>query len=161
MPYTHNEVIKLGQDIKEATSQHTMNKVCSDKVAEMAQNLKNKLRKELSLNDEDYMEIMCEVIEYEKELKKAEKSMERSKNKFIEAHRTTMEVLKVSGEVEISNERFNKKGERKFDCVFCTKRFDTSNLQKHHILMYHWPDMEKSVSIINYFYILNVLHCII
>ena len=138
-----------------------MNKVCSDKVAEMAQNLKNKLRKELSLNDEDYMEIMCEVIEYEKELKKAEKSMERSKNKFIEAHQTTMEVLKVSGEVKISNERFNKKGERKFDCVFCTKRFDTSNLWKHHILMYHWPDMEKSVSIINYFYILNVLHCIL
>ena len=138
-----------------------MNKVCSDKVAEMAQNLKNKLRKELSLNDEDYMEIMHEVIEYEKELKKAEKSMERSKNKFIEAHQTTMEVLKVSGEVKISNERFNKKGERKFDCVFCTKRFDTSNLWKHHILMYHWPDMEKSVSIINYFYILNVLHCII
>ena len=32
MPYTHNEVIKLGQDIKEATSEHTMNKVCSDKV---------------------------------------------------------------------------------------------------------------------------------
>ena len=73
MPYTHNEVIKLGKDINEATSQHTMNKVCSDKVAEMAQNLKNKLRKELSLNDEDYMEIMHEVIEYEKELKKAEK----------------------------------------------------------------------------------------
>ena len=123
--------------------------------------MKNKLRKELSLNDEDYMEIMCEVIEYEKELKKAEKSIERSKNKFIEAHRTTMEVLKVSGEVEISNEKFNKKGERKFDCFFCTKRFDTSNLRKHHILMYHWADMEKFVSIINYFYILNVLHCIL
>ena len=60
----------------------------------MAQNLKNKLRKELSLNDEDYMEIMHEVIEYEKELKKAEKSMERSKNKFIEAHRTTMGSVK-------------------------------------------------------------------
>ena len=71
------------------------------------------------------------VIEYEKELKKAEKSMERSESKFIEAHRTTMEVLKVSGEVKISSERFNKKGERKYDCVFCTKRFDTSNLQKH------------------------------
>ena len=52
-----------------------MNKVCSDKVAEMAQNLKNKLRKELSLNDEDYMEIMREVIEYEKELKKAWKGV--------------------------------------------------------------------------------------
>ena len=54
-----------------------------------------------------------------------------------------MEVLKASGEVEISSERFNKKGERKFECLFCTKRFDTSNLQKYHIFMYHWPDMEK------------------
>ena len=47
-----------------------------------------------------------------KELKRAEKSMERTKTKFIEAHQTTMEVLKASGEVEISSERFNKKGEK-------------------------------------------------
>ena len=45
----------------------------------MAQNLKKKLRKELYLDDKDYMEIMHEVIEYEEELKKAEKSMKRSK----------------------------------------------------------------------------------
>ena len=77
--------------------------------------------------------------------------MERSKNKFIEVNQTTMEVLKVSEEVEISGERFHKKGERKSDCVFCTKRFDTSNSWTHHILMYHWPDMQKSVSIIYYF----------
>ena len=44
-----------------------MNKVYSDKVAEMAQNLKKKLRKELYLDDKDYMEIMHEVIEYEEE----------------------------------------------------------------------------------------------
>ena len=41
----------------------------------------------------------------------AESNMERSKNKFIEAHWTTMEVLKVAAEVEISTERFSKKWE--------------------------------------------------
>ena len=158
IPYKHDEVIKLGEKIKDAATEDGMNKVYSDKVAEMAQNLKKKLRKELYLDDKDYMEIMHKVIEYEEELKKAEKSMERSKNKFIEAHQTTMEVLKVSGEVEISSERFHKKGERKFDCVFCTKRFDTSNLWKHHILMYHWPDIDKSVSIIYYFNIFITMY---
>ena len=54
-----------------------------------------------------------------------------------------------------------KKEKGNLTVFFSTKRFDTSNLWKHHILMYHWPDMEKSVSIINYFYILNVLHCIL
>ena len=104
IPCKHDEVIKLGEKIKDAATEDGMNKVYSDKVTEMAQNLKKKLRKELCLDDKDYMEIMHEVIEYEKELKKAEKSMERSNNKFIEAHRITMEVLKVSGEVEISSE---------------------------------------------------------
>ena len=95
---------------------------------------------------------------YEKELKRAEKSMERTKTKFIEAHQTTMEVLKVSGEVEISSERFNKKRERKFECLFCTKRFDTSNLWKYHIFMYHWPDIEKFVSMT--FFMKNICYCI-
>ena len=128
-----------------------MNKVYSEKVRDMANNLKKKLRKDLCLNDQDYLDIMAEVNEYEKELKRAEKSMERTKTKFIDAHRTTMEVLKLSGEVEISSERFNKKGERKFECLFCTKRFDTSNLRKYHIFMYHWPDIEKSVSMTFFF----------
>ena len=86
------------------------------------------------------------------ELKRAENSMERTRTKFIEAHQTTMEVLKLSGEVEISSERFNKKVERKFECLFCTKRFDTSNLWKYHIFMYHWPNIEKSVSMTYFFW---------
>ena len=67
IPHKHDEVIKLGENIKDAATEDGMNKIYSDKVTEMEQNLKNKLRKELFLDNNDYMEIMYEVIEYEKE----------------------------------------------------------------------------------------------
>ena len=52
-----------------------MNKVYSEKVRDMASNLKKKLQKDLCLDDEDYLEIMAEVNEYEKELKRAWKGL--------------------------------------------------------------------------------------
>ena len=55
------------------------------------------------------MDILSEVQEYELKLKRVEDSMKKSKTKFIEAHGTTLEVLKVSNEIEISDERFSKK----------------------------------------------------
>ena len=95
-----------------------MCKSYSEKVREMACNLKKKLQKGLSLDENDYLEIMSEANEYEQELKTAESNMERSKYKFIEAQQTTIEVLKVAGEVEISTEMFSKKGDGKFQCLF-------------------------------------------
>ena len=64
----------------------------------------------------------------------------------MEAHGSTLEVLKVAGEVGVSEERFHKAGERKFQCMFCTKRFEMHHVQKHHILMYHWKDWDSKVS---------------
>ena len=72
-----------------------MNKVYSEKVRDMANNLKKKLQKDLCLNDQDYLDIMAEVNEYEKELKRAEKSMERTKTKFIEAHQHNNGSIKI------------------------------------------------------------------
>ena len=48
--------------------------------------------------------------------------MKGSQTTFLEAHGSTLEVLKVVGEVRVSEERFYKAGERKFQCMFCTKR---------------------------------------
>ena len=93
------------------------------------------------------MDILSEVQEYELNLKIVEDSMKKSKTKFLEAHGTSLEVLKVSNEIEISDGRFNTKGERKYQCIFCTMRFDGWKLRKHHILMYHWSDNEECVCI--------------
>ena len=63
----------------------------------------------MALSESDYMEILSEVHECKNELKNAKDNMQKSKIKFLQAHGTTLEVLKVSSEIEISNERFNKK----------------------------------------------------
>ena len=72
----------------------------------------------MALSKSDYMEILSEVHECENDLKNAKDNMQRSKTKFLEAHGTTLEVLKASSELEMSDEWFNKKGERKYQCLF-------------------------------------------
>lgn len=54
--------------------------------------------------------------------------MKDSQATFLEAHSSTLEFLKVAGEIGVSEERFHKAGEMKFQCMFCTKRFDM-----HHV----------------------------
>ena len=139
--------MELETKIKDAAIQHELAMSDKDKLKEKAEKLKKKLRKDLALSETDYMDILSEVQEYELNLKTVEDSMKKSKTKFLEAHGTTLEVLKVSNEIEISDERFSKKGERKYQCIFCTMRFDRWELRKHHILMYHWSDNEECVCI--------------
>ena len=110
----------------------------------------------MALSENDYMEILSEAHECENELKNAQQNMQKSKTKFLKAHRTTLEILKVSSEIEISDERFNKKGERKYQCIFCTMRFDRWELRKYHIFMYHWSDMDDAVSIVKMFIIIFI-----
>ena len=138
----------LEEKVKNATLQHALATSYNDKVKEKAEKLKKKLRKDLALSESDYMEILSEVHECENELKNAKDNMQKSKTKFLEAHGTTLEVLKVSSEIEISDERFNKKGDRKYQCIFCTMQFDRWELRKYHIFMYHWSDMDDAVSIV-------------
>ena len=110
-----------------------------------AEKLKDHMQSDLQITDEVYLSIMTEVHEYEEALKDAVEKMKGSQTTFLEAHGSTLEVLKVVGEVGVSEERFHKAGERKFQSMFCTKRFET-HVQKHHILMYHWKDWDSMVS---------------
>ena len=72
--------------------------------------------------------------------------MKGSQTTFLEVHGSTLEVFKVAGEIGVSEERFHKASERKSQCMFCTKRFETHHVLKHHILMYHWKDWDSKVS---------------
>ena len=76
--------------------------------------------------------------------------MKASQSAFMLAHGTTMEELGVGGQVQLGEERYNKKGPQKYQCLFCLMAFDTVELRKHHILMYHWNVMDSAVSIIIY-----------
>ena len=70
--------------------------------------LKNKIRKDLCLSDEDFIGIISE--QYEEYLIYKEYEMKRSKKKFMEAHGITLEVLGKNKEGEILSETFNKTG---------------------------------------------------
>ena len=141
----HMKVIDMKKKIVKAKSQKEIATLTSNKVREKAEGLKSKMRKDVQMSDEDYLTVMSEVHEYEVSLKDAEKKMKRSEKTFLEAHGATLEVLNVAGEIEISNERFNIKGQRKFECMFCSKKFDNTHLRKYHILMYHWKDWKNKV----------------
>ena len=163
IPFKHDKLVELETKVKDAAIHHELAMSDNDKLKEKAQRLKKKLQKDVVLSESEYMEILSEVQEYELNVKKVEDSMKKSKTKFLEAHGTTLEVLKVSNEIEISDERFSRKGERKYKCIFCTMRFDRWELRKHHILMYHWSDNEERVCIhtimflsIILFYLFNI-----
>ena len=96
------------------------------------------------------MELLREVDEYEQVLKAAENEMKASQSTFMIAHGNAMEVLGVAGQVWLGGERYNKRGPRKYQCLFCLMAFDTAEPRKHHILMYHWNVMDTAVSIIIY-----------
>lgn len=121
-------------------------KLSRDKALEKAEKLKYNLRNDVRISNEQYLCIMNEVHEYEMSLKDAVNKMKHSQTTFLEAHSSTLEVLKVADEIGITDKRFHKQGERRFECMFCTKRFDTHHVRKHHILMYHWKDWDSKVS---------------
>ena len=116
------------------------------RVLDKASKLKKILQDDVKLNDEQYMEIMQNMHEYEKILKEAEDKMKKSQGTLMAAHDTALEVLKKSGEIKISDERFNVRGQRKYECLFCSVRFDTTELRRHHIYMHHWKSMDQAVS---------------
>ena len=124
VPSKHDKVVELETKVKDAAIHHEVAMSDKDKRKEKAEKLKKKLRKDLALSETDYMDILSEVQQYELNLKIVEDSMKKSRTKFLEAHRTTLDVLKVSNEIEISDERFSTKGERKYQCIFCTMQFD-------------------------------------
>ena len=142
----------MEQKINDAIKEKETTKMYNDKVVEKASKLKKMLRDDVKLNDKQYMEIMQDVHKYEKLLREAEDKMKKSQGTFMAAHGTTLEVLKKSGEIKISDERFSIRGQRKYECIFCSMRFDTTELRRHHIYMYHWKSMDKAVSEIYFYY---------
>ena len=124
----HMKVIDMKKKIGKANSQKEIAQLTSYKVRQKAEDLKSKMRKDVQMSHEDYVTIMSEVHEYEVSLKDVGKEMKNSQKTFLEVHGATLQVLNVAGEIEISDERFNIKGQRKFECMFCSKRFDNTSL---------------------------------
>ena len=127
-------IVHVGSDhIKVLDMESKIHKVKKDKddakqsknnAMDKAQKLKDHMRSDLQITDEEYLSIMSEVHEYEESLKDAVEKMKGSQATFLEAHGSTLEVLKVAEEVVVSEERFHKAGERKF----------------------HWKDWDSKVS---------------
>ena len=134
------KVLDMEKKIDKAKKEQDEAKYSKAKVIDKAQKLKYHIRKDAQFSDEEYLSIMDEVHEYEISLKEAVEKMKGTKASFLQAHISILEVLNIAGEVGISEDRFHKGGERKFLCMFCTKRFETHHVCKHHILMYHWKD---------------------
>ena len=146
VPSDNIKVLDMEKKIDKARKDHDVAKLSKDNALDKAQRLKYHMRSDAELTDEEYLSIMNEVHEYEMSLKDAVHKMEHSQATFLGAHSSTLEVLNIAGETWVSDERFHKAGERKFQCMFCTKRFDELHVCKHHILMYHWKDWDSKVS---------------
>ena len=54
--------------------------------------------------------------------KDAVHKMEHSQATFLGAHSSTLEVLNIAGENTSKWWKIHKAGERKFQCMFCTKK---------------------------------------
>ena len=115
----------------------------SKKVMEKAKELKKRLLHDAGFTRAQYLEIINDINEYKKQVKDSEKQMQSSHSSLLAACSSTMEVLGVSDQVKISDTRFSQRGERKYKCLFCMMRFDTTALRKHHISLYHWDSVEK------------------
>ena len=146
----HKVVQKLEKVIQDASGKKSEVKRYNEKVKKKADELKDKLWDDIQLTDDDYMELLREVDEYEQVLKATENEMKASQSAFMVAHGTTMEVLGVAGQVKLGGERYNKKGPWKYQCLFCLMSFDTAEMRNYHTLMYHWNVMDSAVSIIIY-----------
>ena len=103
-------VQSLEKNIQDASGKKSEAKNYSVKFKKKADELKDKLRDDIQLRDDDYMEFLKEVHEYQQILKAAENKMKASQSAFMVAHGTTMEVLGVGGQVQLGEERYNKKG---------------------------------------------------
>ena len=66
---------------------------------------------------------------------------------FMGAHSVTLEVLGSAGEVKLTDGRFGRKGPWEVKCMFCRMEFDGHELQRKHILRYHWNEVQIEVSI--------------
>ena len=110
----HKVVWKLEKVIQDASGKKSEVKRYNEKVKKKADELKDKLRDDIQLTDDDYMELLREVDEYEQVLKATEKEMKASQSAFMVAHGTTMKVLGVAGQVKLGGERYNKKGPQKY-----------------------------------------------
>ena len=64
-----------------------------------AQKVKDHMWSDLQIIDEEYLSIMTEVHDYEESLKDVVEKIKGSQTTFLEAHGSTLEVLKVAGEI--------------------------------------------------------------
>ena len=78
----HKHVDKLQQKKQYVCSNKQDGKTYSEKILKKTLKLKNKIRKDLSLSDEDFIGIISEVEQYEQYLIYKEHEMKRSKKKL-------------------------------------------------------------------------------
>lgn len=123
-------------------------KVCKQttEVMEKAESLRKLMRPDIQMTDEEVIELVKDVEQLKVEMEENKKEMKRTQREFMTAHSTTLEVLWSAGKVKLTRTRFNAKGERQVRCMFCTMAFDQMEVRKQHILVYHWKDMETTVS---------------
>ena len=114
---------------------------------EKVENLKKMLRLGVVMTDEEMIDLLNDIDGLKAEMEKSQDAMKGSTSAFMGAHSVTLEVVGSAGEVKLMNERFSRKGPWKVKCMFCTMQFDGHELQRQHILKYHWNEVQIEVSI--------------
>ena len=123
-------------------------KVCEQnaELMDKVNRLKKLMRPDVEMTDQEMIQLVKDVEELKVEMEENKKEMKRTQREFMTAHSATLEVLGAAGELKVSNKRFNTKGQIHIRCMLCTMGFDDMELRRQHILVYHWKDMETTVS---------------
>ena len=143
---THEEK-RLAECVEKARHEKEKTKKECNLVKRKAKDLKRLLAPGMEMTDEELQHLGSEIEDYWKKMEKAEVQMKSSSPAFMAAHLATMEVIGVAGDVKYS-ERFSRKSSRDVRCVLYNG-VDSHEVQKRHILSYHWKVLEATVSISN------------
>ena len=105
------------------------------------------LRPGVVMTHEEMIDLVKDIDGLKAELEKSQDAMKGVISAFMGAHSVIFEVLGSAGKVKLTDERFSRKGPWEVKCMICTMEFDGHELQRKHILQYHWNEVQIDVSI--------------
>ena len=116
--------VRLQEAVTEAIDRHEKVDEEYERVMKNVENLKQMLRPDVVMSDEEMVDLLKDINELKAEMQKSKDNMKGATSAFMGAHSVTLEVLGSAGEVKLMDGRFSRKGRCEVKCMFCHMEFD-------------------------------------
>ena len=137
---------KLSECVRKACDKKDMAETVCNMVKKKADKLKPFLAQGVYIQEDELVNLVRDIEEYQKSMEIAEREMRESTSAFMVAHGTTLEVLGEAGKIKYK-ERFHRKVSKDVRCIFCSMQFQSAELWTKHIVDCHWGIFKDTVSI--------------